>query len=102
MQKIRKNDKVKVISGKDAGRESVVERVFTHENLVLVKDINQVTKHQKKSAGRTTGGIIKIAKPIATANVMLVCNKCNKPTRVGIKLIDGKKSRACKKCGELV
>lgn len=101
MRKIRKNDKVKIISGKDAGRESTVERVFPKEGLILVKDVNQVTKHQKKS-GKQEGGRIKIAKPMALANVMLICSKCGKAVRVGVKVIDGQKKRACKKCGEII
>jgi len=102
MIKLRKDDKVKIISGKDRGRESVIERVYTSDGKVLVKDVNQYTRHLKKSAKVPEGGRVKMSRPINVANVMLICSKCNKPTRVGVKIVDGKKARACKKCGELV
>jgi large subunit ribosomal protein L24 len=102
MMKLRKDDKVKIISGKDRGQEGVVERVLAGDSRVLVKDLNQYTRHLKKSAKVPEGGRIKMSRPIAVANAMLICTKCNKPTRVGIKTIDGKKARACKKCGEIV
>ena len=102
MMKICKNDKVKIMSGKDRGRESVVERVFVDDNKILVKDVNMVTKHLKKSAQNPEAGRVKIAKPVNIANVMLLCSKCGKPTRIGIKTVEGKNVRSCKKCGETV
>ena len=81
--KIRKLDKVEIISGKekDRGVRSEVLKVFTDKNKVLVKDVNIVTRHIKKQ-WTTPGQIIKIEKPISASNVMLVCPFTDKPTRV--------------------
>jgi len=99
--KIKKGDKVKVISGKYKGRESVVERSDPKKRSLIVENINMVTKHMKPS-GKNKGGIIKIARPIQVSNVMLVCPKCSKPVRVGYKTVDGKKLRLCKSCSEVI
>jgi len=100
--KLHKNDKVKIIAGKDLGQEGVVERVFIKSDKVLVTGINLATRHLKKSAQNKEGGRIKIAKPIDVSNAMLICPKCNKSARIGSKTVDGKKYRVCKKCGEVV
>lgn len=97
--KIRKNDKVKVIYGKDKGKESTVERVLLSENKALVKGVNVVKKHLKPGKVSKEGGIISMEKPISVSSLMLICPKCNKPTKVGFKDVDGKKYRVCKKCG---
>jgi len=100
--KIRKNDNVKVISGKDRGKESVVEKVLAKDNQVLVKEVNMVTRHLKKSAKNPEAGRIRMARPINVSNVMVICSKCKMPTRIGFKFIEGKKVRSCKKCGEML
>jgi large subunit ribosomal protein L24 len=94
--KLRKNDKVKVIRGKDKGKESVVELVINKTNKVYVKDVNVFKKHMK---GR---GIIDLVKPLQASHVQVICPKCNEATRIGYKIEDTKKTRVCKKCqGEL-
>ena len=98
--KIRTGDKVKVISGKQKGTESVVEKVYKNSRKVLVENVNVVTKHAKVTS--TGGGIMKINKPIDVSNVMVICQKCLKTVRLGYKLIDGKKFRICKKCNEVI
>lgn len=101
--KIKKNDKVKVMAGKDKGREGVVKKVFLKENKVLVSGINMYKKHKKSRGDKDKSGIIDITKPLPTANVSLICPKCGKTTRVGY-LVDktGSKSRICKKCKEVI
>lgn len=90
--KIRKNDKVKVIRGKDRGKESVVEKVLVKSGKLYLKDVNIYKKHAK---GR---GVVDIIKPIQASNVMVICSKCNQPTRIGIREENGKKIRFCKQC----
>ncbi|HAZ29308.1 TPA: 50S ribosomal protein L24 [candidate division WWE3 bacterium] len=99
--KIRKNDKVKILTGKDAGKEGKVLAILTDTNKVVVSGIGVVKRHVKPGAVSKEGGIIKIEKPIAVSNVMLVCEKCNKPTRVAFSEVGDKKFRVCKKCGEV-
>lgn len=97
---VKKNDKVKVIAGKDKGTEGVVEQVIPAANRVVVKGVNIVKKHQKPSNANPNGGIIEVEAPIDASNVMLIDPKDGKPTRVGYKVVDGKKARVSKKSGE--
>ncbi|WP_283618282.1 50S ribosomal protein L24 [Ligilactobacillus hohenheimensis] len=97
---VKKNDKVKVIAGKDKGTEGVVEQVIPAANRVVVKGVNIVKKHQKPSNANPNGGIIEVEAPIDASNVMLIDSKDGKPTRVGYKVVDGKKVRVSKKSGE--
>lgn len=97
---VKKNDKVKVIAGKDKGTEGVVEQVIPAANRVVVKGVNIVMKHQKPSNANPNGGIIEVEAPIDASNVMLIDPKDGKPTRVGYKVVDGKKVRVSKKSGE--
>ncbi|MGI5921937.1 MAG: 50S ribosomal protein L24 [Syntrophomonadaceae bacterium] len=100
---IKKGDTVVVIAGKDSGRKGKVLRVIPSENRVVVEGINRVKKHQKPSRAIPQGGILKIEAPLNASNVMLVCNKCSSPTRVGRNVLDNKdKVRVCKKCGEVL
>ena len=96
---IRKDDKVVVISGKDKGKEGKVLVANPKAGKVIVEGVSVATKHQKPRKQGEEGGIIKVETPIYAAKVQLVCPKCGKPTRVGHKIVDGKKSRVCKKCG---
>lgn len=100
--KFKKGDKVKVIAGKFKGTESTIEKVLTDKNKVVVKDVNLFTKHNKPT--RNAQGSIddKFIKPIDASNVMLIDAKTGKPTRIGYKMVDGKKYRVSKKSGELV
>lgn len=113
---IRKGDKVQVISGDDRGSQGEVQRVVRAKwgkgrragqrkvagDRVVVAGINLVKKHQRRTGNvNTQFGIIEREAPIHISNVMLVCPKCGKPTRVGHQIhADGSRSRACKKCGE--
>jgi large subunit ribosomal protein L24 len=98
--KIRKGDTVKVISGKDKDATSAVMRALPASRKVVVEKVGVVKKAQRPTRDNPSGGIIHIEKPIPVSTVMLVCPKCNEPTRVGIQVEDGVKRRICKKCGK--
>lgn len=89
---VKKNDKVKVIAGKDKGKEGIVEKVFPGKDRVIVKGVNIIKKHQKPSNANPNGGIVEIEAPIHVSNVMLLDPANNEITRVGVKVVDGKKS----------
>ena len=97
--KIRKDDKVIVISGKDKGTTGKVISADPKGLKVIVEGVNVATKHQKPRKQGQEGGIIKVETPIYVSKVQLVCPKCDKGVRVGYKLVDGKKVRVCRKCG---
>ena len=97
--KIKKNDKVVVLSGKDKGKSGKVIAADPKAEKVIVEGVNVATKHQKAQKKGQDGGILKIETPIYVSKVQLVCPKCGKGTRVGHKIADGKKVRVCKKCG---
>lgn len=105
--RIKKGDQVEVITGKEEnkGKRGEVIRVFPKENRVVVQGVNLLTKHQRQvqSEGKTVNpGIVKFEGPINASNVMIVCKKCNKTTRVGITRDGDKVIRVCKKCGGLL
>ena len=97
--KIKKDDKVVVLAGKDKGKQGKVLSADPKGGKVVVEGVNVATKHQKPQGQGKEGGIIKIETPLYVSKVQLVCPKCGKGTRVGYKLADGKKVRVCKKCG---
>ena len=99
--KIKKGDKIKILSGKDKGKESVVSRVITKNGKIVADGINIVKKHVKAGVNRKAE-IITIEKPIFVSIAMVICGKCNKTTRVSYKFIDNKKLRICKKCTEVL
>ena len=97
--KIKKNDTVVVLSGKDKGKQGKVLSVDPKAGKVVVEKINMVSRHQKPRKQGEEGGILKKEAPIYACKVQKVCPKCNKPTRIGHKVEGGKKVRICKKCG---
>ena len=97
--RIKKEDKVKVLLGKDRGKEGKVEFVLGKEKRVFVGGVNLYKRHVRKQ-GTIDGGIIDIPKSLDISNVDLICPNCNKPTRVGFKLEGNEKVRICKKCGK--
>jgi large subunit ribosomal protein L24 len=101
MRKIQTGDKVKVMMGKDKGKEGVVEKVLPSKNTVLLPEINVYKKHVKGVQDKK-GGIYAVARPLNVSKVMLICPNCKKPTRVGIKLSKDDKNRFCKKCGKTI
>ena len=96
--KIKKGDTVVVVTGKDKGKSGKVLEVLPKSGRVIVNNINIVSRHTKPRSAQDKGGIIKKPAPIEASNVMVLCD-CGKATRVGYKMIDGKKVRVCKKCG---
>jgi large subunit ribosomal protein L24 len=99
---IKKGDIVVVTSGKDKGKKGKILRSLPDQNKVVLEGINKAKKHQKPSRAIPQGGILQIEAPISASNVMYVCKKCNKPTRLGKQILDNnEKVRFCKKCGEI-
>lgn len=96
--KIKKGDKVKVIAGKDKGRDGKVEKVYKKQNKVLLPGINIYKKHIKKNEKMPKGGVVELPRPIDISKIMLICPTCNKPSRIGYKIEKNKKIRICKKC----
>jgi large subunit ribosomal protein L24 len=99
---IRKGDNVVVISGKDKGKRGVVERLLPEQQRVAVQGVNLLKRHTKSGVqGNIQGGIVDFDGPVAYSNVMLVCNRCDKPTRIshGVNEL-GRRVIVCKKCGE--
>jgi large subunit ribosomal protein L24 len=96
--KLRKGDRVKVIAGKDVGKDGVIMRVLPEKNKVIVEGVNIVKKHQRPTRATMQGGIIDKDMPIDASNVALVCGSCG-ATRLGYRFDDaGKKIRICRKC----
>ncbi len=100
---VKKEDSVLVLSGKDKGKKGKVLSVNPSTNQVLVEGVNMSTKHKKPRGRYQQGGIIHQEGPINSSNVMLVCDKCGKPTKVSKKILDnGQKVRSCKHCDEII
>ena len=100
---VKKGDTVYVLSGKDKKKEGKVLGVFPDKGMVLVEGVNVSTKHKKPRNAYQQGGIIHQERPVYSSKVMLVCDKCKSPTKVGKKILgNGQKSRICKKCGEII
>ena len=101
--KIRKNDTVLVIAGKDNGKKGKVRRVIPKKGTLIVEGVNMVKRHARARGAARQAGIIELEAPIGMSNVMLVCNKCGKPVRIGIRVLaDGGRGRFCRSCDELV
>jgi large subunit ribosomal protein L24 len=100
---LKKDDKVKVLTGKDRGKVGKVLKVLRKKDRVLVENINTVKRHTRPSAQNRQGGIIETEAPIHWSNVQLMCNKCIAPVRIKMqRLDDGKKVRVCRKCNEVI
>lgn len=101
--KIKKGDTVIVIAGKEKGKKGKVLRVIPKHQRVIVEGVNFIKKHQRPTQRFQQGGIIEKEGPIHISNVMLICPRCNNPTRVGYTFIEGdRKVRFCKKCEEII
>ena len=99
--RIKSGDTVTVISGKDKGVTSSVMRALPESRKVVVEKVGVVKKAQRPTRDNPQGGLISIERPVHVSTVMLVCPKCNKPTRVTVRAEEGKqKIRVCKKCGK--
>lgn len=101
--KIKKDDTVLVIAGKNKGKKGKVRFAYPEKDMVMIEGVNMIKKHAKAKPQVKQAGIIEREAPIAVSDVMLVCSKCNKPVRVGYKILqDGRKARVCRACGEVV
>ncbi|MGE0680473.1 MAG: 50S ribosomal protein L24 [Candidatus Binatia bacterium] len=103
LARIKKNDTVMIITGKERGKVGKVLRVLPQENRVIVERLNLVKRHMKPRGPQSPGGIVEKEAPIHLSNIMPMCEKCNAPVRVGVRrLDDNTKSRLCRRCGELL
>lgn len=101
MKKLKKDDQVKVMVGKDAGKTGKVLRILSKEDKVLVEGVNVYKRHVRHMANQE-GRILDISKPVQISNVVLICPSCKATTRVGFKVEGDKKARICKKCQQLI
>jgi len=100
---IKKNDTILVITGKEKGKKGRVLSVSPLKDQLLIEKVNIIKRHMKPTRKYAQGGIIEREAPLHISNVMLVCPKCSKPTRIGNSLLlDGRKVRMCKKCREVI
>jgi len=100
---VKRDDKVKVLTGKDKDKIGKVLKVMKKTNRVVVENINVVKVHQRPTQANPQGGIVEKNMPVHVSNLMLMCNSCVKPTRIGIKQLEnGKRVRICKKCNEQI
>jgi large subunit ribosomal protein L24 len=97
---VKRGDRVKVIAGKDKGKEGKVLRTFPEKQRVVVEGVNKIKKHTRPTQKQPQGGILEVEGTLHASNVMLVCPACSEPTRVGHKREDGVRLRVCKKCGK--
>jgi len=97
--KLKKEDTVEVITGKDKGKRGRVLKIFRDKDRIVVEGVNLVKKAKKRRKQQDRGGIIEIEAAIHSSNLMIACKKCG-PTRIGYKLDGDKKLRVCRKCGE--
>lgn len=96
--KIKKNDTVKILTGKDRGKSGKVIKVLSKDNKILIEGVNIFKKHVRPKKEGEKGEIVQIVRPINVSNVNLVCPSCHKLTRIGFRFESGKKLRFCKKC----
>ncbi len=100
---IRKNDTVVVIAGREKGKRGKVLFVLPARQRVIVEHVNMIKRHQRPTQKLRQGGIIEREAPLHVSNVMVVCGKCDRPTRVGVQVLaDGRRARVCRHCREIV
>ena len=104
--KVLKNDTVLIVTGNDRGKKGKVLKVFPKKNRIIVEGVNFIKRHTRPSQKAPQGGIMEKESSIQVSNVMVICNKCGEPTRVGYKLLlesgNEKRARQCRKCGEVM
>lgn len=100
--KFKKSDEVIVTTGKDKGKKGKIEKIFASEHKVLLPGLNLFKRHLKKRDDKNPGGIIEFPRPFSVSKVALVCPKCGKPTRIGLKFQGDKKVRVCRKCDSII
>ncbi|MBU0671241.1 MAG: 50S ribosomal protein L24 [Patescibacteria group bacterium] len=101
--KIKKGDTVKILQGKDKGKKGKVMQIFPKSERLVVEGANKMVKHLRPKSEKEGGQKVEFDGPFAASNVILVCPKCNKPARIGYKIMENKKKeRTCKKCNEII
>jgi large subunit ribosomal protein L24 len=100
LSRIRKNDTVVVIAGRERGKQGKVLRVLHDRDRVLVEHVNLVKRHQKPRGAQSPGGIVEREAAIHLSNVQPLCATCNKPARFGTKRSGGEAVRVCRRCGQ--
>jgi large subunit ribosomal protein L24 len=96
--KLKKGDNIKVVKGKDKGKTGKIEKIFPKVGKVLVANVNLYKRHLKARSQRQPSEIVTLTKPLMQENVILICPKCHKETRIGYKIEKNTKSRICKRC----
>ncbi|HWA52179.1 MAG TPA: 50S ribosomal protein L24 [Patescibacteria group bacterium] len=103
MFKFKKGDEVKITAGKDKGKTGKIEQVMPKKSAVLVPGVNIYKKHVKAQlTADGKGGVYELSRPLTLGKIALICPNCKKITRVGVKIVDGKKVRICRKCGKTI
>ncbi|MCD5415878.1 50S ribosomal protein L24 [Candidatus Bipolaricaulota bacterium] len=100
MRKVRKGDRVKVISGNDKGKIGRVLVVYPERERIIVENVRMITKHQRATQTMREPGIVRREGTIHISNVLPICSDCGLPTRVGFTVVDGDKMRRCNQCGK--
>ncbi len=101
--KLRKNDNVMIIAGKERGTTGKILKVFSEKDRAIIERLNLVKRHTKPRGPQQPGGILEKEASIHISNLMLMCDRCNAPIRFGHKVLgDGKKVRICRRCGETI
>jgi len=100
--KIKKGDKVKIVAGKNKGKEGIIEKVYNRQNTVLILGVNVYKKHIRKNEKMPQGGVVEVPRPLNIAKIMFICPKCKGVGRVGYVVEKNKKVRICKKCKSVV
>ncbi|MBM3946394.1 MAG: 50S ribosomal protein L24 [SAR202 cluster bacterium] len=103
MTKLRTGDTVRVLTGKDRGKQGRIQRLITKHDRVLVEGVNMVKRHRGRTTQARQGGIVTLEAPVSISKVALVCPRCGKAARVGFRFLeDGRKVRSCQKCHETI
>ena len=101
--KIRKNDTVLVIAGKDRGKKGKVRKALPREDKIIIEGLNMIKRHSRTKGQAKQAGIIELESPLHVSKVMIICSKCTKPARVGLRFLeDGKRVRFCRACSEVI
>lgn len=100
--KVKKNDTVEILAGKDKGKRGTIARILPKKNAVVVTGLNIVKKTMKRKSQQDQGGITDVEAPLDISNVGIICKKCGRPVRVGYKIDADKKVRVCRKCGDIL
>lgn len=100
--KLKKGDEIKVVSGKEKGKTGKIDKVFSKEQAVLIEGINSYKRHKKARTATEKSQVVTFSKPLAIAQVMMICPKCHSVTRIGYASEENEKRRICRKCEQAI